>query len=505
MTPKDAYEWLRLWSIDTAGWRSLRDLAAWDQRTGLPAKGHARRADQLAHLAVLIHERTTDPRVGEHLHIAAEGDAAADPESAEAVNLREWRRAYDRLTKIPRSLEEALARACAEGETAWEVAREKSDWQGFRPHFEIILSLSKERADAIGYSNEPYDALLDDYEPGESAASIERIFAALTTPLIELTQRIAESDITPDTRLLTRVCPIPAQKAFSKRIAALLGFDFEAGRLDESVHPFTIGITPKDVRITTRYHERALLSALLGTIHETGHGLYEQGLEERHYGTPMGETASLGVHESQSRFYENFIGRSHRFWQLVLPIAQQTFETLRDVSLDDFVLATNAVAPSLIRVEADEVTYNLHIVMRFELELMLLRGQLTVADLPEAWNQKMKHFFGIEPPDARSGVLQDVHWAAGLIGYFPTYTLGNLYAAQLFQAVEAEIDTRDGFTEERLREVLRWLREKVHIHGSARRPRDLIERASGLPLDPGHFLEYCEQKYSALFHLEAPA
>lgn len=501
VTPNDDYEWLRRHSIELSHWRTLRDLAAWDQRTYLPATGHSKRAEQLACLAVLIHEKVTDPRVGERLAAAEESEATGDPMSPRAVNLREWRRAYDRVTKIPRSLAEAMARATAEGETAWERAREANDWDAFQPHLKTIISLLREKADAVGFKNEPYDALVDDYEPGETTGAVEQLFGELKDPLIGLIDRIRGSDHPPDTTVLRGHFPLAAQKAFSEKIAALLGFDFDAGRLDESAHPFTVGMGPRDVRITTRYNESSLTSALLGTIHETGHALYEQGLDPAHDGTPMGEAVSLGVHESQSRFYENFIGRSLPFWRMAFPLAQETFSGLTAVTPECFVNAMNVVTPSLIRVEADEVTYNLHIIMRFELEAALFRNELDVTDLPDAWNDKMSHYFRITPPDPAQGVLQDVHWSAGLQGYFPTYTLGNLYAAQIFHRMKTDIDLENGFTETTLTEILQWLRENIHRRGAASKPRTLVEEATGTSLSPTPFLEYCETKYSELYRL----
>lgn len=502
MTPEDAYEWLRNQSIETHRLTALGELAAWDQRTGLPKKGHAFRSDQMATLAALLHARETDPRVAECLAEVEGSEMVAEPTSPAAVNVREWRRRFDKLTRIPKRLAEALARAISEGETAWEEAREKSDWGAFQPYLEEIVALLREKAWTQGYEAEPYDALLDDYEPGETAASIETLFGTLKAPLSGLIDEIGRSDHQPDLTLFEGDFDIRSQKSFSREIAAMLGFDFDGGRLDESAHPFTVGVGFGDVRITTRYRRDNLMSALLGTIHETGHGLYEQGLPRKHHGTPVGHPISLGVHESQSRLYENFIGRSRGFWAHAFPLAQKHFPALERLTVERFLPAVNAVRPSLIRVEADEVTYNLHIVLRFELELALFRGTLSVSDLPEAWNEKMRLYFGLTPPSLAEGALQDVHWSAGLIGYFPTYTLGNIYAAQLYCAANDEVgDLESAFQAGDFRGILDWLGKNVHENGSTYMPRDLIENVTGAPPDPSHLLLYCQTKFKDLYRL----
>ncbi len=502
MNENKAYEWLKKHSIETSYLGSVGSLTAWDQRTFVPPKGHPHRAEQLAILARLLHERATDPRIGERL-TAIEGAALVqDPTSTEAVNAREWRRAYDRATKIPKRLAEELARTTAECETAWEQSRPKNDWKAYEPHLTRVLKLLHEKAAALGYEKEAYDALLEDYETGETAASLETIFGRLSQALISLLDRIQGSRVNPETEILRRSFPIEAQKKLSRAVAKAIGYDLEAGRIDTTAHPFTIGIGPGDIRITTRYFEDFFPAAFFGTIHEAGHAIYEQGLPSEHWGTPRGETASLGIHESQSRLWENMVGRSRGMWRYCFPQAQQLFITLGDVEIDQFVLAINSVQPSLIRVEADEVTYNLHILLRFDLELALMRGDLQVADLPEAWREKMKTYLRVEPPQMASGVMQDVHWSAGLVGYFPTYTLGNLYAAQLFGAAEKDIgDLDERFASGDFQPLLEWLRNNIHQHGTTYKPRDLIRHVTGAEPDPSYLIDYCEKKYSALYKL----
>ena len=477
-----SYAWLREHFVETSTLASMGNLLAWDERTNIPAAGHGHRAEQMALLAKLLHRRGTDPEVGQRL-AEVEGTALVDDtESAEAVNTREWRRGYDRSIRIPERLAVELARATAAGETAWEQARPENDWPRFQPFLERILSLKQEEADALGHSGERYDALLDEYEPGTTVGQIEQLFRTLESALKSILGKIDLTRRCPQVAILQRHYPIDLQKAFGREVASAIGFDFKAGRLDVSAHPFTIGIGPGDTRITTRYAQDSFSSALFGTIHEAGHALYDQGLPATHWGTPRGQAVSLGVHESQSRLWENLVGRSQGFWRFFFPRARERFDSLRDVSLGDFLRAMRAVAPSLIRVEADQVTYNLHILVRFELELALLRGQLPVADLPEAFASKMEATLGVRPADPRSGVMQDVHWAAGLIGYFPTYTLGNVYSAQLFEAARVDLgDLQGAFARGEFAPLLGWLREKVHRLGSTFRPFELITRATGQP------------------------
>ncbi len=502
MNPTDAYAWLLAHNIEASYLDSLGNVTAWDQRTYLPIKGHPHRAEQLAVLARVLHERATDPKIEERLQDVEGSDIVAVPTSKEAVNVREWRRIYDRSTRIPKRLAEELARATAECETVWEKARPLNDWQGFKPHLARVLDLLIEKADAIGYEQEAYDALLDYYEPGETAASLEATFSVLRKALVDLINRIQNSDVKPESSVLKRHFPVNLQERFLKSVVRAIGYDFEAGRIDTTTHPFTIGIGPGDVRITIRYFENHFPAALFGAIHEAGHGMYEQGLPSEHWGTPMGQIASLGIHESQSRLFENLVGRSKGLWRHFFNQAKTEFDSFKDMDIDRFVLAINAVEPSLIRVDADEVTYNLHILLRFDLELALLRRDLVVDDLPDAWNEKMKAYLGIEPKDMKSGVMQDVHWSAGLVGYFPTYTLGNIYAAQLFNKAEEDLGNLDDqFQQGQFDPLLNWLKEKIHKPGGTYGPRDLIHQATGSNPSPKHLIRYCQKKYSALYQL----
>lgn len=503
MTDTIAYDRLVAHHRQTALFGSALALLHWDQRTQIPEKGHAWRAEQVAALARLIHVRNTDPRLADDL--AACEAAPPSPEGADtpqAANLREMRRAYDRAAKIPEDLAVALARACAQAESAWERARPDDDWKGFLPHLEEVLSLRRQEAEAVGYAAEPYDALLDAYEPHATAAQLAPLFAALKPVLVGLLDRIRGASRQPDPGLLRRPIPAQAQEAFARKVAAAMGYDFAAGRLDRTAHPFATRIAPGDTRITTRFREDNLAEALFGVIHEAGHALYEQGLPADDYGLPTGEAVSLGVHESQSRLWENVTARSRGFWVHFLPQAQADLPALAGIGLDDFLLAVNQVRPGLIRVDADEVTYNLHVLLRFELELALVRGDLAAADLPGAWNAAMQSSLGLTPPDFASGVMQDVHWSAGLFGYFPTYTLGNVIAAQLAAAMRRDLgDLEELYARGEFAAQLAWLRENVHRHGSRFRPRDLVRRATGHEPDPAHLADYLEEKYGALYRL----
>ncbi|MER3401927.1 MAG: carboxypeptidase M32 [Armatimonadota bacterium] len=502
MEANKVYEQLLAWSKEIRLLGSMMGVLGWDQRVMMPPKATPYRASQFALLSRLVHERATDPRVDEWLRIVEQSELVADVESDTAVNIRQWRRQYDRMTKLPTELVTEFTHTTAIAEKAWEQAREKSDFSHFKPHLEKIVALVREIAERIGYEKEPYDALLDEYEQGMSAEEVERLFAPLREWTPQLVERIRSAPHQPDTRILRRHYPRSAQEQFCRLIAERIGFDWQSGRLDPTVHPFASRLSPGDVRITTRYYEDFLSPSLFGTIHELGHALYELGLPEEHFGTPLGEATSLGVHESQSRMWENFVGRSHAFWKYFFPIAQQHFNALRDVGLDEFVFAINAVRPSTIRVEADEVTYNLHILLRFELELALMRGELEVVDLPDAWNERFRAYMGFIPPSDAEGVLQDVHWSGGMIGYFPAYTLGNLYGAMLYESAERDLgDLSAMYRKGEFAPLLAWLREKVHRHGKRYTGKELVERISGQSVSAEPLLHYFERKFGALYAL----
>jgi carboxypeptidase Taq len=389
------------------------------------------------------------------------------------------------------------------GQQAWATSRKANDFAAFRPVLEQILTLKHEEAAAIGYEESPYDALLDDYEPGEKTANVARVLAELRDQLVPLVHQIAASPRRPQRELMKRRYPVNCQKEFAQRTATAIGFDFQAGRIDLSQHPFCAEPGPFDVRLTTRYDEHFFPSGLFSVLHEAGHGIYEQGLDKDLYGLPTGQSASLGVHESQSRLWENHVGRSRAFWEHFYPQAQDVFgESLADVSLDDFHFAINDVRPSLIRTEADEVTYDLHVMIRFELEQALIGGDLAVADLPGAWNEKYREYLGIEPPQDADGVLQDVHWGACLFGYFPTYTLGNLYASQFMAKAEEDLGDLDAMYRRGEFSPLRdWFRTHVHRQGRRYSATELVERVTGKPLSPDALMNHLRTKFGPLYDL----
>lgn len=497
MTPRDAYDALKRECFELDLIRSTASTLGWDEQTQLPARGTPHRAEQLAFLGKLSHERFTSPRVDELLATVAASDLASDGDVA--ANVRELRRAFDRATKVPGTLVEAQAKHVVLAHQAWVEARKASDFASFAPWLEQTFALKRDEAACVGTGGHPYDALLDEYEPHETTANVGAVLDGLRERLVPLVHRVlGSSRRAPE---LTGEFPIEAQAAFGKVAAAQLGFDFEAGRLDVSVHPFCTGLAAGDTRLTTRYSPTAVDGAFFGVLHETGHGLYEQGLPKaEHAGLPVAEAISLGVHESQSRMWENLVGRSPAFWRFFGPLARERFAALRSVDDDTLIRAMNALAPSLVRVEADELTYNLHILVRFELETRLIAGELDVADVPVAWNERMKNYLGITPPDDRRGCLQDVHWAAGLIGYFPTYTLGNLYASQFFdRAIDDLGDQNANFAKGDFAPLLAWLRDKIHRHGRRYAASELAERVTGKPLSSDALIKHLTAKVDTYY------
>jgi carboxypeptidase Taq len=418
-----------------------------------------------------------------------------------AVMAREIGRIYDREVKIPQSLVEEITRVTTLAQGIWAEARAKSDFSAFKPWLQKVIDLMKQEAEAVGYKDDPYNAMLDVYEPGATVASIEKIFTPLRVELVALLEKIRGSGRSPDVGIITREYPVDRQEKFGKEAATAIGFDFTEGRLDITTHPFCSGIGPGDVRITTRYDAHHFPGAFFGILHEAGHGIYDQGLDPKHFGTPMGEMISLGIHESQSRMWENLVGRSRAFWTHFFPKAQETFpEALGNVSADAFYWAVNDVRPSLIRVEADEATYNLHILLRFEMERAFFSGNLKVDDIPAAWNEKFKSYFGLTPPDDAKGCLQDVHWSCGYIGYFPTYSLGNLYAAQFFAKAQKDLgDLHGQFAKGEFAALKNWLRQNIHRHGRRYRAGDLVERVTGQPLSSKPLIDYMTRKFGELY------
>jgi carboxypeptidase Taq len=501
---KRAYDELITELREIALLKSVNSVLNWDEQTYMPPKGAEHRSSQAALMARLGHERFTAPRLGDLLVEIEASPLVADRESGPAVNVRETRRDYDRARKLPASLVEELARTEVLGQQAWGEARKKSDYAAFRPWLEKIFDLKRQEASCVGYESDPYDALLDQFEPGETAAGVRLTFEALRDPLIELVGKIVASPRKAPLEILERRYPAAQQEKLAREASAAVGFDFSAGRLDVSLHPFCSGFGPGDTRLTTRYDENYFGDAFFGVLHETGHGLYDQGLPVEHYGTPLGTETSLGIHESQSRMWENLVGRARPFWKHFLPKAKAVFPEVlagaNDVTEDQWYFAINDVRPSLIRTEADEATYNLHVLLRFELERALLRNDLSARDLPGAWDEKMQKYLGLTPPDVARGCLQDIHWSGGAVGYFPTYTLGNLYAAQFFEHAGQEIgDLAGHFARGEFKPLLDWLRRNIHSQGARFRAPELCRQVTGKPLSAEPLLRHLRRKATELY------
>ncbi len=476
-----------------------QSLLGWDQETIMPPKGAKMRGRSLGTLAGIYHDKLTDAQLVDWVEELKQADLVGD----EAANLREFSREQSRALKTPRALVVELSETASLGHEAWVKARKDADFPHFRPWLEKMLELKKQVAKAIGFEGSMYNALLDEYEPYAKVEEIEPLFTELRGHLVPMVDKIAGVDKIASQEL-KRPFPVTAQERFGRRVMKDMGFDLEAGRLDVSVHPFCSGIGPQDVRLTTRYDENDFTQSIFGIIHETGHGLYEQGLPAELGNLPVGSAVSLGIHESQSRLWENVIARSRHFWTHYLPLLKTEFPSqLKGIDLDWFYRAINRVEPSFIRVEADEVTYNLHILLRFELESQLLKDELRVSDLPSAWNEKMTDYLGLQPPNDSLGVLQDVHWSLGLIGYFPTYLLGNLHAVQLHAAVKRDMpDLHSQVARGELLPLKSWLNANVHRRGSRLKADELVREITGSGLSVGPFVEYLRSKFGEIYQLD---
>lgn len=502
MTPDEAYVQLGKRSRDLAMLNGIAAVLGWDQQTYMPKGGAGTRGEQMAWLATTGHAKATDPAIGDWLSTCESSDLIADQDSVVAANIREWRHGFERATRLPARLVEEMAKVTTAAQQAWDEAKQESNFPHFAPHLQRVIELKREEAQALSTSatTHPYDVLLDEYEPGMTAADVKSVFAELTAQLVPFIQKLIDSPKQPDPTILDRDFPTDRQRMFAESAGAAVGFDYTAGRLDVTSHPFCTTFGPGDVRITTRFNPRSLES-FFGVLHEAGHGMYEQGLPAERFGEPCGSFCSLGIHESQSRLWENLIGRSRPFWEHFYPRLKQTFPAaLSGVSLDKFHFAINTVKRSLIRVDADEATYNLHVALRFELELALIDGSLGVADLPSAWNAAIKKTLGLDVPDDRRGCLQDIHWSFGGVGYFPTYTLGNLYAAQFLKTARSALPDLDrDMGRGSFDSLLLWLRENIHRLGRRYRAPELCRRVTGAKLSAQPFLDELNDRHGKLY------
>lgn len=490
-------------SRQAALFHSSADALEWDERTGMPVAAGEYRAQQVSLLRSTAHRLRTDRNYGDALAALVDQCGQLDQHGEQSATVRGLRRDFIRDSKLPVELVSKLSVATVRGQQIWDDARKQNSFQAFKPALSEMIALKREAGDrmAEGTTRSTYEALLDEYEPQASVAELVPVFKDLKTRLTSLISEIRQAPNQPNVDLLKKSIPIASQQKFSQDLAQWVGFDFSRGRLDETSHPFCTTLGPNDCRILSRYEENWFPSGLYGTLHEAGHGMYEQGLRTDWFGLPPGSYVSLGIHESQSRLWENQVGRSKPFWKWLHPKAVAAFPAgLSGTDLDEVYFAINHICPSLIRVEADEATYNLHILIRFELEQALISGELAVDDLPSAWNQQYQDCLGVEVPSDADGVLQDVHWSAGLFGYFPTYTLGNLAAAQLYDAATEQIDgLEEQISQGDFAPLLEWLRINVHQHGRCFSGAELVENASGKPLSSDHLMHYLENKLRPLY------
>lgn len=482
--------------------RDIEALLGWDQQVLMPSGGAEARAEQMATLSKINHEMFVADEIGVLLEDLAQAQFPYDSDEASLV--RVVRRDYDQARKLPATLVAELSRTFALAQQTWTKAKSEQDFSQFQDILSKIVDLNIQVAETLGYEERLYDALLDQFEPGMKTAEVNRVFETLKAELVPLVQAITAQTESVDDSVLGYEFDEAAQWAFGLLPLQAIGFDFDRGRQDKSVHPFTISFSINDVRITTRVFRNQFPSALFGTLHEGGHALYEQNSDPALEGTLLAGGTSMGVHESQSRLWENVVGRSLEFWEFYYPRLQEFFPAqLNNVTLDTFYRAINRVKPSFIRVEADEVTYNLHIFLRFELEQELLERRLKVADLPEAWNAKMQAYLGLTPPHDGLGVLQDIHWSGGSMGYFPTYTLGNVMSLQFYrQTLQDMPDLPQQFSRGEFGSLLTWFKDRIHRHGRKYTANELLQRVTGAPgLDAQPYLEYIKRKYSAIYGL----
>ena len=477
-------------------------LLDWDQQTYMPPAGSADRGSQLSTMARIQHKRWTAPALGRLLDKLAVETTSLDPDSDDASLVRVAKKEFEKKTRVPSSWVAEFAQLTAAGQAAWMEARRTSNFSIFQPHLEKIVAMRRSYATFFGPTAHIYDALLDDFEPGMKTAEVQQIFDVVRPEQVALVKKIASQPAI-DTSFLTRDYPEQAQYDFGADVIQRFGYNFQSGRIDRAAHPFCTSFGQGDVRITTRFKTDRFATALFGTMHETGHALYDLGFDPALAHTPLSDGASMAVHESQSRMWENLVGRSLPFWKFFYPRLQQAFPTqLGDVALEDFYRGINRVSPSYIRVEADEATYNLHIMLRMELEIALIEGKLEVKDLPAAWNQRFEEYIGLTPPNDTLGVLQDIHWSGGMIGYFPTYALGNLVSAQLWEKINQDMPDLESQIEQGQFGPLReWLRQNVHRHGCKFEPQELVRRITGSGINPRPYLRYLTAKYSTIYNL----
>lgn len=487
-----AFDELMAFQRETEALAQVMGRLGWDQETVMPDGAAEQRAEEMAAMDGVLHRRRTDPRIGEWLATAKPADEVG------ARNLELIRRSYEKTAKVPADLSAALARTTSLAHRVWAEARAADDFDAFAPKLEEVLRLSKEKASALAGDGDLYDALLDDYEPGATGAELEAMFGALRPRLVALREKILGADVA--TPVVDRDFDENGQLQISTELALAFGYNLQHGRIDKAIHPFSSG-SGLDVRITTRTDPKRPFDCFYSTVHEVGHGAYEQGIDPAYLLTPLGGGVSMGVHESQSRIYENQIGRSRAFTGWLFGRMQDVFGDF-GVKSEEFARVVNRVEPGYIRTEADEVHYNLHILLRFDLERDLIAGRLDVADLPEAWNARFEADFAVKVDKPSNGVLQDVHWSEALFGYFPTYSLGNVYAGCLHAALRRDLPDLDAsLAKGDTSDATGWLRENLQRHGGLYEPKAVIERATGEAPTEGPLLDYLEAKFTGIYGL----
>lgn len=502
MQPEQQLQQLKTLLAEIADLNYASALLGWDQQTYMPPAGAENRGHQLATLQQIAHTKFVSDEIGKLLDDLQPYASQLDPASFEACLVRVTRRNYEKEIKVPVEWVAEFAMVTTNAHEAWAKARRENNFPHFQPHLERVLDLAHRYAGFFAPYDHVYDPLLDIFEPGMKTTDVKAIFDLLRPQQVELIRKIASHPQVEDS-FMHLTYDEQKQWDLGVEIITKMGFDWNRSRQDKTLHPFTTGFGHGDVRITTRVYPDYLASALFGTLHEAGHAMYELGSDASLDRTPLLGGASSGIHESQSRMWENLVGRSYPFWQHFYPRLQEVFPTqLANIPLATFYKGINKVQPSYIRVEADEATYNLHIMLRMELEIALMENSLAVRDLPEAWNTRFQEYLGITPPDDAKGVLQDVHWSGGMIGYFPSYALGNLIGAQLWERINADIpDLPEQIRRGEFAAWLSWLREKVHRHGAKFEPQKLIQQVTGSKIDPAPYVRYLDQKYTEIYGL----
>ncbi|MDF2820814.1 MAG: ypwA [Clostridiales bacterium] len=500
MTVNETLERFKELSTKIASLSKGCTLFNWDNSTGAPVKAIEEKATYMGILATMAFEIGISPEMKESIYFL--NDHIDELDEVYAKIIKDSVKEFEKMSKIPTKEYQEYSILTSQTETIWQEAKTNNDFTTFEPYLTKIVAFQRKMAEYFGYEKHPYDALLDAFEPGITVENLDKFFAKLRAEIVPLVKAIKESKKVIRRDILTMPYNIEKQKEFGNYILEKIGFDFTRGMAKESEHPFTTSIARDDVRITTHYYENLFSSAMYSTIHEGGHAIYEQNISENLKGTQLCDGCSMGIHESQSRFYENVIGRSLEFWKLFMPKAQELFpEQLGNVTVEEMFEASNIAEPSFIRTEADELTYALHVMVRYEIEKQLFTGDIEVKDLPRIWNEKMEEYLGIVPENDKIGVLQDVHWAAGLFGYFPSYALGNAYASQLVNTMKNSVDIEQAVENGEFNKIGDWLRENVHQYGKLLTPSEIIVKATGEELNADYFIDYLKTKYTAIYEL----